>query len=239
MITMEVYGKVHTLYRGKVKTVGNPDAERKMDQQWQTGAFKTTVEQPVFLSAEGLTGDECADKKNHGGKEKALFAYSRSHYDQWQRELGNTDIGPGGNGENVSVTNMDETTVCIGDIYTLGETTLQVSQPRRPCWKPARRHNDIDLAKKIENTGRTGWYFRVLKEGNIQAGDAFKLLERPCPEWTIAQMNEVLYHNQENIGLMESLRDCEYTPPSWVSTLDKLLAGEQVDDSKRLYGPNI
>ena len=75
MITMEVYGKVHTLYRGKVKTVGNPDAERKMDQQWQTGAFKQQLSSR-FLSAEGLTGDECADKKNHGGKEKALFAYS-------------------------------------------------------------------------------------------------------------------------------------------------------------------
>lgn len=236
---MEIYGKVHSLFKGKVKTVGDPAAERKMDQEWQTGAFKTLTTEPVFLSSEGLIGDECADQKNHGGTEKALFAYNVAHYDKWQRELDNPDIKIGGNGENIAVTDMDESSVHIGDIYSLGETTLQVSQPRRPCWKPARRHNDINLAKKIEDSGRTGWYFRVLKEGHIQAGDTFTLIERPCPEWTINQMNEVLYHNQDNIGLMESLRDCEYTPPSWKTTLDKLLKGEAVDDSKRLYGPNI
>ena len=236
---MSIYGKIHTLYKGRVKTVGNPEAKSKMDQQWETGAFKSETDEPIFLSEEGLKGDECADKKNHGGAEKALFAYSLAHYDKWQRELGNPDIKAGGNGENIAVMHMDETTVHIGDIYELGEAAIQVSQPRRPCWKPARRHQDIDLAKKIEDTGRTGWYFRVLKEGNIQAGDTFKLIERPCPEWTIARMNEVLYHNRGNIGLMENLRDSEYTPPSWKSTLDKLLAGEQIDDSKRLYGPNI
>lgn len=236
---MSVYGKIYTLYTGKVKTAGNPEAKNKMDQQWETGAFKNETEHPVFLSEEGLKGDECADKKNHGGAEKALFAYSLAHYDKWQRELGNPGIKAGGNGENIAVMHMDETTVYIGDIYELGEAVIQVSQPRRPCWKPARRHKEIDLAKKIENTGRTGWYFRVLKEGYIKAGDTFKLIERPCPEWTIAWMNEVLYHHRENIGLMENLRDSEFTPPSWVSSLNKLLAGEQIDDSKRLYGPNI
>src|SRR5699024_11342938 len=104
---MSIYGKVHSLYTGGIKTVGNPDADNKMEQQWKTGAFKEKTDKPVFLSKEGLTGDECADKKNHGGKEKALFAYSRSHYDQWQRERGNTDIGPRGDGENVSVAHME------------------------------------------------------------------------------------------------------------------------------------
>lgn len=236
---MSIYGKVHTLYKGRVKTVGTPEADHKFDQEWQTGAYKKVTEAPVFLSIEGLSGDECADKRNHGGPEKALFAYSLAHYEKWRRELGNPDIAAGGNGENICVMNMDESTVHIGDIYELGEATIQVSQPRRPCWKPARRHRDMDFAKKVENTGRTGWYFRVLKEGNITAGDTFKLLERPCKEWTIAQMNEVLYHNRENIGLLESLRECEFTPPSWINTLDKLLRGEVVDDTKRLYGPNI
>ncbi|CAM4231801.1 MOSC domain-containing protein [Jeotgalicoccus halotolerans] len=236
---MSIYGKIHTLYTGGVKTVGNPDADNKMNQQWKTGAFKEKTDKPVFLSKEGLAGDECADKKNHGGPEKALFAYSLAHYDNWQRELGNSGITAGGNGENISVMHMDETTVHIADIYELGGTMIQVSQPRRPCWKPARRHGDIDLAKKIEDTGRTGWYFRVLEEGSIQAGDTFKLLERPCPDWTIGRMNEVLYHNRDNIGLLENLRDSKFTPPSWKSALDKLLAGERIDDSKRLYGPNI
>lgn len=236
---MSIYGEVKTVFKGKVKTIGTPNAKSKMDQEWQTGAFKDQVKGRVFLSTTGLTGDECADKINHGGAEKALFAYSLKHYDDWQRELDRPGMTVGGNGENISVMNMDEETVHIGDIYELGEARLQVSQPRRPCWKPARRHRDIELAKKIENSGRTGWYFRVLEEGYIEAGDTFKLLERPCPDWSIAQMNKVLYHNRENIGMLESLRDGKYTPPSWVKTLNKLLVGEVIDDSKRLYGPNI
>lgn len=236
---MPVYGKVHKLFVGKVKTIGNPKAEEKMDQEWQTGAFKEETKEAVFLSKNGLVGDECQDKKNHGGPEKALFAYAVSHYEKWRVELATDDIGPGGNGENIAVLHMDEESVCIGDIYELGEATIQVSQPRRPCWKLARRHGDIELAKKIEDSGRTGWYFRVLREGKIKKDDEFKLLERPAPDWTIAQMNEVLYHNRDNIGLLENLRDQEFAPDSWVKTINKILTGEEIDESPRLYGPNI
>ena len=236
---MTVYGKVHSLFTGKVKTIGLPGASDKLDQEWQTGAFKEKRNQAVFLSTSGFLGDECQDTKHHGGSEKAVFAYPLAHYDLWKVELDNEDIGPGGNGENLAVMHMDEDSVCIGDIYELGEAVIQVSQPRRPCWKPARRHRDLELAKKIEQTGRTGWYFRVLQEGKVRANDEFVLVERPSPEWSIGRMNEVLYHQKDNIGLLENLRDSVFTPSSWVETINRLLKGEEIDDTKRHYGPNI
>src|SRR5699024_7730267 len=108
-----------------------------------------------------------------------------------------------------------------------------------PCGKPARRHRDLELAKKIEQTGRTGWYFRVLQEGKVRANDEFVLVERPSPEWSLGRMNEVLYHQKDNIGLLENLRYSVFTPSFWVETINRLLKGEKIDDTKRHYGPNI
>ena len=102
-----------------------------------------------------------------------MYAYSKSHYEKWAAEYPAIQFEAGLNGENVSVIDMDETTVCIGDIYQIGEAIVQVSQPRRPCWKPGRRVRWIEWGNRIQETGRTGWYFRVLKEGNIQQHDVF------------------------------------------------------------------
>lgn len=105
-----------------------------------------------------------------GDKRRRFFAYPVSHYDYWQNEQQIEGIHIGGMGENLAVADMDEYTVCIGDTYQFGEAVIQVSQPRKPCWKPARRHRTMDLAMRIQKTGRTGWYFRVLQEGVVKAG---------------------------------------------------------------------
>lgn len=145
---MSIYGKIHTLYKGRVKTIGNPEAKSKMDQQWKTGAFKNETDEPIFLSEEGLKGDECADKK--------ITAALKRHY---LRTVWLITIN-GSASSAIRILKPEATVkilrsciwmkrLChIGDIYELGEAVIQVSQPRRPCWKPARRHQDIDLAKK-------------------------------------------------------------------------------------------
>lgn len=231
--------RIETLFVGGVETVGHPHAVNKLDQQWMTAAYKKAMPIPVFLTKSGLEGDDVGDKKHHGGPEKALFAYSVIHYDKWAEEYPDAEFKAGTNGENVSVTDMDETTVCIGDIYRVGEALVQVSQPRRPCWKPGRRVKWIDFGQRIQDTGRTGWYFRVPEEGRIQQGDVFELVERPCETWTIAKMNDVLYHHTDHPQLMRQLMDNDYTPPSWKEELSQLLEGEAVDHTPRLYGPNI
>ncbi|MCD8916019.1 MOSC domain-containing protein [Staphylococcus simulans] len=230
---------IETLFAGGVETVGHAYAVNKLEQQWMTAAFKKPMKNPVFLTHTGLEGDDVGDKKHHGGPEKALFAYSVIHYEKWTEEYPDTTFSVGTNGENVSVSDMDETTVCIGDIYRVGEALVQVSQPRRPCWKPGRRVGWIEFGRRIQETGRTGWYFRVLEEGRIQQGDTFELMERPCPKWSIAEMNDVLYHHTDNVPLMRRLMECEYTPESWQHELKQLIEGQTVDHTPRLYGPNI
>ncbi|AMY06143.1 MOSC domain-containing protein [Staphylococcus condimenti] len=231
--------QIEQLFRGGVQKLGNPNAENRLEQEWSTAAFKKPTEQAVFLTKTGLVSDDVGDKKHHGGPDKALFAYSKSHYEKWTAEYPEVQFKPGLNGENVSVIDMDETSVYIGDIYQIGEATVQVSQPRRPCWKPGRRVRWIEWGRRIQETGRTGWYFRVLKEGAIQRYDVFRLIERPCPEWSIAEMNDVLYHHSNNKEKLHELLESDYTPISWKEEIGKLIDGEIVDHTKRLYGPNI
>lgn len=224
---------------GKVKELGMEGAKDPMDRPWKTGMFKEETTEPIWLTKTGLVGDEVADTKNHGGPEKALFVYPTVHYDYWKEDLGNDSIGIGAMGENIALIGGDEFTFCIGDTYQLGEAIIQVSQPRRPCWKPARRFRTLDLTLRIQNTGRTGWYFRVLQEGHIQAGDEFILLERPYPQWTIAASNEVMYVKTDDLRLADELASIELLAINWKRSLFRRLQGQKEDIKRRVYGPNM
>lgn len=229
---------VHKLFKGKVKKMGVPNASDPMDRPWETGIFKKDTDQKLWLSKTGLDGDEVGDKKNHGGPEKAVFAYSIKHYTFWKDDLAIDSIDVGGMGENLAVLEMDEFTVCIGDTYKFGDTIIQVSQPRRPCWRPARRFRTVDLALRIQNTGRTGWYFRVLREGYVQSRVDLELIERPYPQWSIAACNEVMYLYKDDLRLTDDLASCELLSENWKRTLQKRLRGQESSVRRRVYGPN-
>lgn len=229
---------VEKLFMGKVKKIGDPNASSRMDKEWESGIFKNSVHDRVWLSKTGLTGDEVADTKNHGGPEKAVFSYPAAHYGFWKKELDLQSIGIGAMGENLAVHGMDEHSVCIGDTYQFCDAVIQVSQPRQPCWKPARRFKIVDFALQIQQSGRTGWYFRVLKEGFVQGERELALLERPYPEWTIAKCNEVMHVKTDDLKLAEELYSCEFLAENWKQTLAKRLAGEKSSIDKRVYGPN-
>lgn len=228
---------VQNLLVGKVKQVGREDAKHPMDRTWESGMFKNNVHDKIWLGKNGLTGDEVADKKNHGGPEKAVFAYPTAHYTYWKKEL-DIEIGVGAMGENIAITPTEEDAISIGDTYQFGEAIIQVSQPRRPCWKPARRFRIVDFALRIQNTGRTGWYFRVLQEGFVQENQELTLIERPYPKWTITKCNEVMYVKKDDIDLAKELYQCEYLAPNWKRSLEKRIAGEKSSDDKRVFGPN-
>lgn len=230
---------VYKVFSGKVKQIGTPDAKDPMERQWETGMFKNEKNKELWLSATGIVGDEVADKKNHGGPEKALFAYPIKHYTSWQRELNNEEMDIGSMGENLAVLEMDEYSVCIGDTFKFGDAIIQVSQPRRPCWKPARRFRIKDLALQIQNSGRTGWYFRVLKEGYILTEVDIELIDRPYPEWSIAACNEVMYIYKDDLRMTDDLASCELLAPNWRRTLTKRLRGQESNDHKRVFGPNV
>ncbi|WP_338452954.1 MOSC domain-containing protein [Niallia oryzisoli] len=229
---------IEKIFSGKVKKLGNPHAVNAMDKLWESGIFKEKIDEKIWLSRTGLLGDEVADTKNHGGAEKALFAYTVEHYDEWRKDQALETIGMGSMGENLAVRYMDENTVCIGDTYQYGDAIIQVSQPRQPCWKPARRFRLIDFALRIQRSGRTGWYFRVLKEAFVQDQVELELLERPYPQWTIAKCNEVMHVKKDEIKLAEELASCELLAMSWKETLHKRAGGENSSIDKRVYGPN-
>ena len=230
---------IQKLFAGKVKQIGDTNSQNRMDQQWESGIFKQSITDKVWLSKTGLNGDEVADTINHGGPEKAIFAYPTTHYDFWKKELNREDIGIGAMGENVAVHFMDEHSVCIGDTFQFGDAVIQVSQPRQPCWKPARRFRILDFALRIQQSGRTGWYFRVLKEGYVYSEQELVLLENPYPQWTIARCNEVMHVKRDDLSLANELASCEALADNWKRTLAKRLAGEVSSIEKRVYGPNV
>lgn len=160
---------------------------------WQTAFYKEPVAGAVACYETGLAGDGVADHKNHGGPDKALLGYSVDHYGYWCDLLGIPEMPYGAFGENLSLSGQTEAEVCIGDVWRLGAIELQVSQPRQPCFKLGRRWNRPQLPKEVIREGKSGWYFRVLRTGSIEAGSALELIDRPHPEWTVQRASQTLY----------------------------------------------
>jgi MOSC domain-containing protein YiiM len=230
---------LHKVYAGLPKTVGQKDANQPMDREWTSAIFKEPVQGSVWVGKTGLNGDGQYDQKNHGGPEKAVFAYSSEHYPYWQNEHNITDISLGGMGENFVLKNITEADVSIGDTFQIGEAIVQISQPRQPCWKPARRFKTKTLALLIQNTGRTGWYFRVLNEGLVEEGQSVTLLERPCPHWTIQTCNEILHGQKQDFEKMKELAACEFLAPGMRETLQQRVEKRETPDIRnRVFGPN-
>ena len=153
---------------------------------WRSAFVKEPVAGRVRATAGGLEGDERADLENHGAPGHAVLAYALAHYELWRDEIG-LDAGPGGFGENLTVAGADETTVRIGDLVRVGSALLEVTYERGPCVKISRRWSRPDLTRRVETTGRTGWYHRVVEPGELGTGDAYELVERSPGAQTILE----------------------------------------------------
>jgi MOSC domain-containing protein YiiM len=185
--------------------VGRP---RALDPEtpWTSAIYKTRVFDPVWLGTTNLVGDEQADRTVHGGPDKAVCAYSGDHYAAWRSETGVALCGPGWFGENFTLSGLTEVDIAIGDTFSVGDAVVQVSQPRSPCWKLARRWALPDMTKRVVVTNRTGWYFRVLREGTVRTGDFCERVERRHPQWTIARVNAVAYNRGVSPSELDGLR---------------------------------
>ena len=175
---------VLSLQIGQPQTYGDPNATTARDGPWETGFFKEPVVGEVAVGVEGLAGDGQADRRVHGGPDKAVCCYSSDHFAFWLETLQLT-MAPGAFGENVTLAECDEAAVCVGDIWQAGDAVLQVSQPRQPCWKLARRWGVKQLTALVQQTGKTGWYCRVLTPGTLVAPATWSRIERPHPDWTM------------------------------------------------------
>ena len=169
-----------------------------MPVPFRDGDYSAIAKQPVSGAVRigwlGLAGDSVADPVHHGGWDKAIHLYPQDHYGWWrERKPGHPLLEkPGAFGENIASRGMTEEEVCLGDRFSLGSAVVEVSHGRQPCWKLDHRFGARDVMATIVKTARCGIYFRVLREGEAEAGVMMELLERPLPQWSIARVFRLL-----------------------------------------------
>jgi MOSC domain-containing protein YiiM len=209
---------------GLPAALGCEGADHPHDRPWTSGFRKTSVAGPVWVGRTNLPGDAQADLVHHGGVDKAVLAYSADHYAYWSESLGRGGLANGSFGENLTIRGLDETKVCIGDVWRAGTAEMEVSQPRQPCWKMSRFHRIDDLAAQVVANGRSGWYLRVRIEGRIEAGMEMTLVERPNPTWTVARASQVMHHQKDDLAAAAELGSLPVLSASWKKTLAERLA---------------
>ncbi len=168
--------------------IGLPREITHRGQAITTGIFKAPVAGPVWLGRLNLAGDGQADLRVHGGADKAVYVYPFEHYAFWAGELGRDDFSHGQFGENFTTTGLLEDGVCIGDVFQIGEARVRVTQPRSPCFKLGIRMGEENFPARFTSANRTGFYLRVLQEGEVAAGDAITCIEPTINSMTVREV---------------------------------------------------
>lgn len=191
------------------------------DKEVNTGICKESVEE-AFLTKDGFIGDGVADLKHHGGPDRAVCVYPHEHYKLWEQEF-QTTLPTATFGENVTVTNMLEQDVHIGDIYQIGNAVIQITQGRVPCSTITKRTSITPLLKRIVETGFTGYLCRVLEEGTVRADSSITLLEPHPQQVSILFANQVYFHRQKDIEGMKQVLAVPELAAEWRKQLEKRL----------------
>ncbi len=168
--------------------VGAPREIQVNGRSVRTGIFKFPVEGKIALRGYNLFGDAQADRRVHGGPYKAVYLYPSEHYLYWKEQFPLFELPFGAFGENVTSEGLLENAVCIGDQFRLGSATLQVTQPRMPCYKLALRFERADMIKRFWQSGRSGIYFSVVEEGEMESGDAIQKIASGPEQVTVADV---------------------------------------------------
>lgn len=213
------------LFTGRIKAYG-PNGE-------PSAINKTPINGKVAVGPLGLKGDQQGDTRHHGGPDKAVHHYPADHYPYWQRELPSTVSQPlqaCAFGENLSTTGITEQDVCINDVFELGSAVLQISQARQPCWKLNLRFGVADMALRLQSSGKTGWYYRVLTPGHIQAGDQLTLIDRPQPDWPLSRLLHCLFTEPLNLPDITAMSKLPNLPDSWRKLLQARINTGQLEN---------
>ncbi|MGZ8843644.1 MAG: MOSC domain-containing protein [Pyrinomonadaceae bacterium] len=180
-----------------------------------TGIFKEPVQGRVTLRTLNLDGDRQADLSVHGGPYKAVYAYPSEHYEFWRKELPEMTLPFGMFGENFTTEGLFEHSVNVGDRFHVGEAELIVSQPRLPCYKLGIKFGRADIIKRFLRSRRTGFYFAVAKEGMVEAGDDFELIERDPNNVTVADITRLYAFERDDLETLQRAINLEALPESW------------------------
>ncbi|PAD09805.1 MOSC domain-containing protein [Shouchella clausii] len=208
--------KIKRLSIGKPKTLDYGDGKQMISgiQKQQTEA--------VFLSKNGFESDDVADKKNHGGPDRAVCLYPYEHYAKWEEEFGNP-LPPAAFGENVTVTNMLEKDVHIGDIFQLGEAIIQITQARNPCSTIDKHTGFHSLLNRIVETGYTGYLARVLHEGIVRADGEVALLDPHPDKVSVLYVCETYFRKPTDKQAMERILAVDALADEWKGKMRKRL----------------
>jgi MOSC domain-containing protein YiiM len=200
---------------------GLPKTEIFFGKEVWTGICKTPVSGQLPLGRLGFEGDGVGDMKHHGGHDKAVCLYSMDHYPYWEDKLG-AALPAAAFGENLTIRGLLEEDVYIGDVFELGTATIQVSQPRQPCSTLSARYGRADMVKLVVDSGRTGFYCRVLEAGVAEKNSPFMLRERDPHKITVAFANSIYHHDRKNHEGIRKVLEVAALSESWRSSFTVL-----------------
>lgn len=214
--------------------VGLPRTVTWHSMQVTTGIFKNPVEGRIALRKLNFDGDRQADLTVHGGEFKAVYGYPLEHYDYWRKELPGRELPMGMFGENLTTDGMDEDSVHIGDRFSLGSAELVVTQPRMPCYKLGLKFQSDEMVKRFLASGRSGFYFAVIREGSVAAGDEIKLNSRDplaVPVSEITRLYVSKRYGDDELNSLDRALQVAALPESWKGYFRERMARAKVPSS--------
>jgi len=200
--------------------VGVPRSVEWQGRRIRTAIWKDPVAGPVEVQGLNVAGDDQADRRVHGGTHKAVYAYGADDYAWWSDSLG-IEVGPGWFGDNLTVEGFDLRAAWVGERWRIGTCTIEVSEPRMPCFKLGARMGSADFVDLFEAVGRFGAYLRIVEDGTVVAGDEVVRVARPPVELTVAELAES--RGTDDTGLLERVARHPAVPPSWTKSARRAL----------------
>ena len=183
--------------------IGTPRTFTWNGAEEQTGIFKYPTEEGLFLTKNDVKGDTVIDRVHHAGTNKACYLFSADYYSYWKKQYPNHDWHWGMFGENLTVSGMDEAEIRVGNIYRIGDATVQVSQPREPCYKLGIRFGTQEILKQFIAHNHPGTYVKILEEGKVMAGANIELLEESKNTLTVQQFYELMFQKEKPREILE------------------------------------
>ena len=189
-----------------------------------TGIYKNPVTEPVMVRRLNIDGDGQGDLGGHGGEQRAVMVYQTESYDHWRRHFDRDDLVPGMFGENFTITGLGDDEVCVGDRYRIGEAEFEVTQPRVTCFRVGMRLGEPEMPNLLVAHHRPGFYFRVISEGRVTAGDVIERTRRGRHELTVAEIDALLYLPERDVDMLRKAVDIPALSPGWQQSFAELLA---------------
>ena len=192
--------------------IAQPTTFTWMGEQITTGIYKKPTKKPIYLSKNGVVGDEVSDKEAHGDAFKACYMFSEDCYPYWKNLYPHLEWDYGMFGENLTVKGFDETKVLVGNIYKLGSALVEITQPREPCFKFGYKFGSQHVLKQFIKHGRPGTYLRVVEAGYVSVGDTFNLIETAKNSLTVSELTELIYAKNKDQNLLSKIEHNEAIP---------------------------